>query len=324
MKVLIVVLAAICAGMAAGLPPVSAGAEQEISSIVLERDASQMAKWNFDRLGQANAMPLPRLDEKTIKDFLRQHKPELKAPASPSGTPAAQFVPGSDMPVRMGRMRPFSGNIHVTPLVFAGRLFLSSPQGDMVCSAQFISPNIVLTAAHCVQDNKTGLYYRNFAFALQYENGKYANMFSARCAATLTTWLDPPPANYLYDYAMLLVEGQSTFGYFGTYYNWSGVNTATKIGYPIAVQHGEIIQVDSGQVWLDSGMVGMRHGNLADQRGSSGGAWILGLSDTLSDGANRVISVTSLETVNQPELIYGPYFTDAFRSLYDYTARGCK
>ena len=40
------------------------------------------------------------------------------------------------------------------PLYWAGKLFYRTPDGDYVCSAQFISPNVILTAAHCVRDSR--------------------------------------------------------------------------------------------------------------------------------------------------------------------------
>ena len=55
-----------------------------------------------------------------------------------------------------------AGNVVEKPLYWAGKLFFETPDGDYVCSAQFISPNVVLTAAHCVRDARDRRVVRGF------------------------------------------------------------------------------------------------------------------------------------------------------------------
>jgi V8-like Glu-specific endopeptidase len=74
-----------------------------------------------------------------------------------------------------------AGNVNSVPLEWAGKLFYSEPSGDYVCSGQFIGPNVILTAAHCVRDPDSGDWYRNFEFQLQYNNGSYSRAYRPSC-----------------------------------------------------------------------------------------------------------------------------------------------
>ena len=114
-------------------------------------------------------------------------------------------------------------------------------------------------------------------------------------------------------------------GCFGTHWNWRGAyDAAHKIGYPGGVADGEVIQVETGPIAFVDGVVQMRHGNTADQRGSSGGAWIAGYTDGPSKEANYIISVESFGYEDEPGVDYGPYLTDTFIKLWDYVEKGCQ
>ena len=78
-----------------------------------------------------------------------------------------------------------AGDVNTVPLVFAGKMFFSKPDGDFMCSAQFISKNVLLTAAHCVRDDKSGDFWKNITFFLQYDKGH---------ASAKYTRTAPPPS----------------------------------------------------------------------------------------------------------------------------------
>jgi len=53
-----------------------------------------------------------------------------------------------------------AGNPAVAPLKWVGLLvFQNAKKQTFSCTAQFIAPKVLLTAAHCVRDNTTGEWY---------------------------------------------------------------------------------------------------------------------------------------------------------------------
>lgn len=92
-------------------------------------------------------------------------------------------------------MDPVStGNPSLAPLKWVGMVINPTPtqkDPNLVneCTGQFIKPNIVLTAGHCVKDiitNPTGPWYdlSKQTFVLQYQNGEGSHTFKTICAAT--------------------------------------------------------------------------------------------------------------------------------------------
>ena len=142
-----------------------------------------------------------------------------------------------------------AGDVNTMPLVFAGKMFFSKPDGDFMCSAQFISKNVLLTAAHCVRDDKSGDFWKNITFFLQYDKGRASAKYTQNCVATFDSWVQEGNDKYLSDFAMILVNEDSKTGWFGTEWDWQGeYKSATKIGYPVGIAQGEVIQVLPGPI----------------------------------------------------------------------------
>ncbi len=215
-----------------------------------------------------------------------------------------------------------AGNVEQAPLTFAGKLFFSRPDGDYVCSGQFISKRVILTAGHCVRDDETGNYHSDFLFALQYDKGRYSEVYDYDCVATFDGWVQPGDEKWTYDFGMIRVTEDSKNGWFGTRRNWAGLDRATKIGYPGGVLNGQVIQVDAGPISVTDGIVQLKHGNMADQGGSSGGAWISDFKPGSAD-LNHIISVESFGYDEEPGVDYGPYFDGRLKILWDYVEGGC-
>ncbi|MET7981502.1 MULTISPECIES: hypothetical protein [unclassified Streptomyces] len=119
-----------------------------------------------------------------IKDFWSPEKmAEAKASipvaqagstSSGSGSGATSYLP--DGRVTKQTAAKVRGTYHhYAPPV--GKMFFSSPQGNMVCSAAVVTDpahpgksNLVWTAGHCVHAGKGGGWYRNIAFVPSYNN----------------------------------------------------------------------------------------------------------------------------------------------------------
>lgn len=273
--------------------------------------------WSPASMERATLAPRPNVNPDDVRSAGRER---AGRPEQPGTTPAADLA-GDD-----GAKERKAGNVTSKPLYWAGKLFYRTPNGDYVCSGQFISPQVILTAAHCVRDADTGAWYQDFIFALQYHAGNHGGIYSYDCVATKNGWLQPGFEKYLYDYAMIRVDNPSRTGNFGTHWGWRGAyNVANKIGYPGGVSNGEIIQVEHGPIAFVDGVVQMKHGNQADQGGSSGGAWIGAFSDREGNNdGNYVISVESFGYEGEPGVDYGPYLDENFKDLWDYVERGCR
>ncbi|MFE4701541.1 trypsin-like serine peptidase [Streptomyces sp. NPDC056738] len=119
-----------------------------------------------------------------IKDFWSPEKmarakasiPLVRAgsTSSGSGSGATSYLP--DGKVTKQTAAKVRGTYHhYAPPV--GKMFFSSPQGNMVCSAAVVTDpahpgksNLVWTAGHCVHAGKGGGWYRNIAFVPSYNN----------------------------------------------------------------------------------------------------------------------------------------------------------
>ena len=133
--------------------------------------------------------------------------------------------------------------------------------------------------------------------------------------------MQPGNDKYLSDFAMILVNENSKTGWFGTEWDWQGAyKTATKIGYPVGIARGEVIQVLPGPISVSEGIVELRHGDPNKQGGSSGGAWVADYdtqADPKHDGIHhRVVGFEDSRSLR-------PYFDDRVKQLYDHVSNGC-
>ena len=148
---------------------------QGINSVTAPSRTNTVNVWSPSRLRRAQPLPLPGLVPGSVNI-----RPPLTAPAPAEIVqPKAITLHDSSIPAALA----------MPPLKWAGKFFFTESKGDAVCSAQFIAPNVVLTAAHCVRDPENGAYYSNFMFALQYHDGASSQRYGWQCVATPDGWV---------------------------------------------------------------------------------------------------------------------------------------
>jgi hypothetical protein len=151
----------------------------------------------------------------------------------------AQLVPDTAPP------EATTGNPSLAPLKWVGMLVIPTPTDKdpnsiLECTAQFIKPNVLLTAAHCLRDlqvNPAGPWpdVTKGTFWLQYQN-QQGTPFKVLCGAVNPLWAFP--ANYgalkaaeqadaqrtafQHDFAMILVDGTSPTGVMPYALDWKG------------------------------------------------------------------------------------------------------
>jgi Trypsin len=271
--------------------------------------------WTPERLREASPLPVPVAPD-----------PGPRSPAFPSDPQRSGQPKGA--PNSLARASGVSGSVATRPLYWAGKFFFTKSDGPKVCSAQFISPGIVITAAHCIRDDNTGQWYSNLLYRHQYDRGKSARDFGAECFTTYNGWVSPENSKWEWDYAILKLRGGADQGHFGWQAGWWGTyNSAPKIGYPGAIEQGQIMQVDFGRLikGRTPRLIGLAHGNPRNAEGSSGGAWVGKYETSGNDPrGNYVISVTSHHMGEDRGTTYGPYWGDDMEKLLNHAKRGCR
>ena len=291
------------------------------SSIRAEPTRERSFVWTEAAMLDAQPVPLPVADPDAVRTtFTARSAGPPESGATDEGGPSHTL-----------ELRP--GDVRFFPLTRVGRLYFNKPDDPPgrgnICTAQFVASDVILTAAHCIQDDRPPYpYYRNFMFALQYEQGTTRRRYGVICAGNKKAWAQPNPQRWLYDYAMILTDAPSDVGWFGFQWNWIGkYRSATRIGYPRGSLKGEVVQVDNGPLSVTNGIVQLKHGNMDDQHGSSGGGYVGAYSTESRSDRNSIISLQSFSHGKGGEtsgIGYGPYFTEQIFDLFKYVRAGCR
>jgi hypothetical protein len=270
----------------------------------------------------------------------------------------------SGNPIRLAAGKPSekpsptanTGNPSVVPLKWVGYLkgVLPAQHLQIGCTAQFIKPNVLLTAAHCIKDifdypNGPWIDLTQEDFVLQYQNNEGSAEFKAICASTPRDYM--LPANYSslnqegqalarltaiqHDFAMILVDGNSPTGEMPYLLDWKGkVDEVVRVGYAADILNGEIISQASGALFFADAIpiLPQSYPHMVIQwapitdltEGTSGGAWIANFSTKGGANTNMLVAVTSSSLNAYPGGEAAAYLTAAeFNPLLNYVSHGC-
>jgi V8-like Glu-specific endopeptidase len=216
------------------------------------------------------------------------------------------------------------GNPVGTPLAYpyttCGKLFFSQGGSDFAGSAALITPNVLLTAGHCVFGG--GQWSQNVAFYPSYPSrgsSDPAYKFSYNYVAAWTAWSQN--GNRAYDYGMVWFDtapGQLV-GWLGLLWNAStSGRTWDAVGYPATPNPpfaGQTMDEATGTFASSttSGVIGLSNDNM--EHGSSGGPWITDFNGSPREYAN---GLQSFHVTDGDLTEYGPYFTADVKGLLDW------
>lgn len=298
-------------------------------------------------------------------------KPALPGPAAGIGGLTAQPKQRGN-PIRLAQLQKqnskdatkfnwqaTSGNPSVAPFKWTGLLqipTLDDPNIYTQCTGQFITQNVVLTAAHCLEDPSIpkGPWPKpsSGTFMLQYQNGDASQTFKIVCGATTPTWTKELTSwnGVQHDFAMVLVDGTSPTGHIPYALDWKGkYDYAFRVGYPQDILSGSFVEFAPGIIFFGDeipfsptakfggppqlpGAV-VQWGPITDAtHGMSGGGWVVNMDDEDKDGNNILIAVTSSGPIEPnsdipifPGGTWAAYLTSAeFNPLLQYVSGGCK
>lgn len=281
-------IAVLAVGAAATLSASCAFAQapSPVSSMAPMGGDRSSAGWTAERMANAKPGEQLEINAATIDALKKRASMNRSAPIILNGSRGPR--PPKPPPGGGGGGGGGTGSAYPEPLAYAGKLFYKTPDGgDYFCSAQLISPHVVLTAASCVQDGETGKWFTDFVFALQYKNGKSLAEFKDKCAATLSTWSKPRDNEdpYFFDYATILIDGESPVGHFGVAINWDSFDSATIVGYATGIADGQVAQALPGKLGdSDDGFVMVAHGRTERLGGIGGGAFVANYDDGTGGG----------------------------------------
>jgi hypothetical protein len=212
------------------------------------------------------------------------------------------------------------------PYRTVGKLFFTQ-NGELDSgSAAMISPNVLLTAAHCVYYG--GVWSENMEFYPSYgsrEGGDPLYRFGYRSLACRSDWIGNTD-DFSLDYAMVWIDAApgKELGFLGlAFLGADGWNLEGRrweaIGYPVIPDppfDGDTMDHTVGKFFPgdQSNVIGLNNDNMGE--GASGGPWLTSVDGPMKAYANGVTSHTNKGTGGF--VSYSPFFTTEVLDLYEY------
>ena len=282
-------------------------------------ESSTEEYWTEERRSAAKPVPMPKGQPHTPPEAEAHEQPKGELGHTAHGHGEDKDPSPHAEPLGMG------GQAVAQPLNYpyrtAGKVFFTQNGGDFTGSAAMISPNILLTAGHCVYE---GGWSTNMVFYPSY--GKRgatdpAYKFNYSYLACWTAWNQH--GNRAFDYGMVWMPTApgNRIGWLGTLWNAPTANRVwDAVGYPSRPNppfNGNTMCEALGQFAASStsGVIGLTNDNM--EQGSSGGPWITAWNESARTHANGLQSfhITDGDTIE-----YGPYFTQDLNGLMNWIA----
>ncbi len=210
-----------------------------------------------------------------------------------------------------------------------GRVFFSMNGRDFLCSAATVrsaNRDLVVTSGHCAK-NGTGGWAENWIFVPGYRDGggPYGG-FTARRMFVPDQW--STGADDGYDVAMVALApsgGRHVTDVVGANEIAFGQRRGTRVyafGYPSYGRYdGRRLAYCGGLPSDDPYGETQAQGLRCDlTQGSSGGPWVADFD--AATGTGTVTSISSFKYADAEDVMYGPYFGDAIRKLYERAEKG--
>ncbi|GAA0955556.1 hypothetical protein [Actinocorallia libanotica] len=214
-------------------------------------------------------------------------------------------------------------------LATVGRVFFSMDGQDFLCSAATVrssNRDLVVTSGHCAK-NGSGSWAENWVFVPAYRDGGGPHGgFTARRMFVPDQW--STGADDGYDVAMVVLAPSAgrhvadVVGFNDIAFAQPRGRQVYTFGYPSYEKYdGRRLAYCSGRPADDPYGETKAQGLRCDlTQGSSGGPWMSGF-DPLT-GTGTIVSVSSFKYADEERVMYGPYFGDAVRRLYDRAEKG--
>ena len=153
--------------------------------------------------------------DKSPQDVRSYWTPERKKKAIPAHriTMGANMADVPDVPQDGANVAPTTdpkrADLSKMPFITGGKLFFTLDGVDYVASGNiFMKNNLLLTAAHCVQDDNTGHLAENFVFERCYTGELSTEDFTFRTVALKEQWYTEKDNKW--DYAIAILNRDST------------------------------------------------------------------------------------------------------------------
>ncbi|TXS30106.1 peptidase [Streptomyces sp. ms191] len=289
---------------AADTTPAAAPAARSVTATQQQRAA---AFWTPARMRSATPLDL-RLVPGARTEVARAERPTT---VSPTAAAPAAFPQAGGAWTGGGAVVKTSGRVFFT---FQGRT--ASCSGNAVTSR---NASTVVTAGHCVKYQ--GAWHTNWVFVPGYANGSAPyGQWTATKTLTTPQWEASEDINYDVGAAVVApLDGRtltSVTGAQGIQFNGGYNKPMYAFGFPAASPYdGSKLVYCSGNSSKDF-LLSQDHGLACNMTGgSSGGPWFTGFDE--SAGTGLQVSVNSFGYAFLPNRMFGPYFGNDAKALYE-------